>query len=221
MMNVQVDKAIYLTESVRTLTPSTYVLRFSRNGMQFNPGQHLVLGIPGSSELREYSIYSGIHDPFLEVLIKEVDEGLVSKQLKSIRPGDPLEVKGPYGFFLGNAPGSGSQPILFISSGTGIAPFHSYVKSFPGADYRVIHGVRMLEEAYDATNYEPGRFLLCTSQDPRGTFEGRLTDYLLEAELHPDWQVYLCGNSHMIYDAMDILHARGIPQRHIFTEVYF
>jgi ferredoxin--NADP+ reductase/benzoate/toluate 1,2-dioxygenase reductase subunit len=220
-MNVNIDKAIYVVEQVRHLTPSTYVLRFSRNGMQFHPGQHLVLGLQGSSDLREYSIYSGTEDDFLEVLIKEVDDGVVSKQLKTIQSGDHLDVRGPYGFFLTRSTLPESARVLFISSGTGIAPFHSFIQTHPDADYQLIHGVRRMDEAYDLSDYRKDRIQVCTSRDPGGDFEGRLTDYLLEADLELDRQVYLCGNSSMIFDAMDILRARGIPQRQIFTEVYF
>jgi len=220
-MNVKVDEALYVIEQVRHLTESTYVLRFSRNDMEFNPGQHLVIGIPGSSELREYSIYSGIYEDFLEVLIKEVDDGLVSRQLKTIEAGDKLEVRGPYGFFLTKASIPDAARLLFISSGTGIAPFHSYIRSNQEADYQIIHGVRMMEEAYDLQDYRDGSLQVCTSRDSSGNFEGRLTDYLLDAELDTSRQVYLCGNSNMIFDAMDILRARGIPQSQIFTEVYF
>ncbi|MFH0759332.1 MAG: FAD-binding oxidoreductase [Bacteroidota bacterium] len=220
-MNVNVAQAIYTIDKVRHLTESTYVLRFSRNGMKFTPGQHLVLGLPGSNELREYSIYSGINDDALEVIIKEVDDGMVSCQLKKIMPGDPLEVKGPRGFFLTRAAVPDAGKLLFLSSGTGIAPFHSYIQSFPGADYRLIHGVRNRNEAYDADDYQNGRFITCTSRDEEGDFSGRLTDYLLEAELESESQVFLCGNSNMIFDAMDILRARGFSQNQIFTEVYF
>ncbi len=216
-----IDEALFQIDSVRHLTESTYVLRFSRNGMEFTPGQHLVLGLPGSTELREYSIYSGIHDAFLEVLIKEVDEGLVSRQLKYIGPEESLEVRGPYGFFLTRASNPPPGGILFISSGTGIAPFHSYVNSYPQADYRLIHGVRSINEAYDSGDYQRERLHVCTSRDNTGNFEGRLTDYLLEAEIEPHRDVYLCGNSNMIFDAMDILRARGISQNQIYTEVYF
>jgi ferredoxin--NADP+ reductase/benzoate/toluate 1,2-dioxygenase reductase subunit len=220
-MNVNVDQAVYAINKVRDLTESTYVLEFSRNGMQFTPGQHLVLGLPGSRELREYSIYSGINDNALEVIIKEVDDGVVSRQLKNIRPGDPLEVRGPHGFFLTRAAVPDAGKLLFLSSGTGIAPFHSYIKSFPGADYRLIHGVRTRNEAYGADDYQDNRFITCTSRDKGGDYFGRLTDYLLEADLDTQSQVFLCGNSNMIYDAMDILRARGFSQDQIYTEVYF
>ena len=220
-MNVNVEEALFTIDRVRHLTESTYVLRFSRNEMKFNPGQHLVLGLPGSTELREYSIYSGSGEESLEVLIKEVDDGVVSRQLKTIHQGDPLEVRGPYGFFLNPSSQTEEKGNLFISSGTGIAPFHSYVKTFPDADYKLIHGVRTMDEAYDLEDYKRDRVTVCTSRGDRGDFQGRLTDYLLEAELDLHRNVYLCGNSSMIFDAMDILRARGIPQNQIFTEVYF
>jgi len=220
-MKVQTDEALFVIEKVRHLTESTYVLRFSRNGMQFKPGQHVLVGLPESTELREYSIYSGINDDFLEVLIKEVDDGLVSQLLKAIQPGDHLEVRGPYGFFLNKALYPNLASLLFISSGTGIAPFHSFVKSFPDADYQIIHGVRYMEEAYDSADYHKSGFVVCTSRDNSGNYHGRLTEHLLESELDLHRQVYLCGNSNMIYDAMDILLTRGIPQKQIFTEVYF
>ena len=35
-------------------------------------------------------------------MVKEVDEGLVSKKLKRLNPGDQLEVDGPFGFFTIN-----------------------------------------------------------------------------------------------------------------------
>lgn len=218
---MNVDEALFVIDRIRHLTESTYVLRFSRNGMEFSPGQHLVLGVPGSTELREYSIYSGIGEDYLEVLIKEVDEGIVSKQLKNVHAGDPIEVRGPYGFFLARQPDAADERFLFIASGTGIAPFHSFVRSNPSADYKVILGVRNRKEAYDAPDYRKDRLVLCTSRDNSGDFEGRLTDYLLDAELDPGRKVYLCGNSNMIFDAMDILRARGISQRQLFTEVYF
>ena len=220
-MNVEVDKSVFVVEQVRNLTESTYVLKFSRNGMQFSPGQHLLLGLPGSKELREYSIYSGIHDESLEVLIKEVDDGVVSRELKTIKPGDPLLISGPRGFFLKQAIQAGQGKLLFLSSGTGLAPFHSFVLSHPDANYRIIHGVRNISEAYDSGDYKKEQFTVCTSRGERGDFTGRVTDYLKKANPDLRSDVFLCGNSNMIYDAMDILHSKGFPQKQIFTEVYF
>lgn len=220
-MNVEVEKSVFVVEQVRHLTESTYVLRFSRNGMQFSPGQHLLLGLPGSKELREYSIYSGIHDESLEVLIKEVDDGMVSKELKTIKPGDPLLISGPRGFFLNQAIQSGQRNLIFLSSGTGLAPFHSFVLSYPDSDYKIIHGVRNISEAYDSGDYKKKQIIVCTSRGDKGDFTGRVTDYLRQANPDPRSDIFLCGNSNMIHDAMDILRSKGFPQKQIFTEVYF
>src|SRR5210317_312583 len=89
----------YKVKEVRNLTESTYVVRMNRYGMEFLAGQNLNLGLAGDTEKRDYSIYSGVNDDYLEILVKEVKEGLVSKQLKKLKPGDQLEVDGPFGFF--------------------------------------------------------------------------------------------------------------------------
>jgi len=214
-----VDK--YTVEKVRHVNDSTYVLQFSRGGMEFKPGQHLNLGTKGSGQHREYSIYSSPDKPSLEVLIKKVDDGLVSQELRNVQPGDELSVKGPYGFFLTDAKPKKGEKLLFIASGTGIAPFHSFIMSYPEADYRLIHGIRNINEAYDREHYKVDRYFACTSRGNKGDFNGRITDYLLTGQEEKADKVYLCGNSSMIYDAMDILRAQGYRHDQLFTEVYF
>ena len=211
----------YIAEQVKHLNKSTYILRFSGGGMDFKPGQHIKLGLKGSGEQREYSIYSSPNSASIEVLIKEVDDGKVSQQLKNVKPGDELSVKGPYGFFLTDVRPQAGEKLLFIASGTGIAPFHSFILACPEADYRLVHGIRNINEAYDRDHYEEGRYFSCTSRGNKGDFNGRITDYLLTGLEEKADKVYLCGNSSMIYDAMDILRAQGYRHDQLFTEVYF
>jgi ferredoxin--NADP+ reductase/benzoate/toluate 1,2-dioxygenase reductase subunit len=211
----------WVVSEVRDLTEAAYVLRFSRNGMQFRPGQHLVAGIMNTKDSREYSIYSGIHDDFLEILVREVDDGIVSKKLRKLAPGDTLEINGPYGFFMYNTQPPSFKKFLFIASGTGIAPFHSFARSYPNADYKIIHGIRTIDEAYERSGFPPDSYLSCTSRDENGDYNGRLTEYLKTAEIEPDRMIYLCGNSSMILEAIDILEQKGFSGNNIFTEVYF
>lgn len=217
--DIAVDK--FVVENIRHINGSTYVLRFSRGGMEFLPGQHINVGLNATGQHREYSIYSGIDKDYLEVLIKEVDDGMVSTQLKHLKKGAELSVKGPYGFFLTDAEVKQGENLLFIASGTGIAPFHSFIRSNPDANYKLIHGIRNIDESYDREHYSEGRYISCTSRGTQGVFNGRLTDYLLNDESEKVDKVYLCGNSSMIYDAMDILRAKGYRHDQIFTEVYF
>ncbi|MCF8234405.1 MAG: hypothetical protein K9G67_03755 [Bacteroidales bacterium] len=206
---------------VRNLTDSAYVLRLERKNIRFTAGQHISLGIEEDGTTREYSIYSGENDPYLEVLIKEVKEGLVSKQLKKLKAGERVKFDGPVGYFLLDEERRLTSKLLFIASGTGIAPFRSFVRTYPELDYKLLHGVRNAEEAYERSFYDPDRHILCTTGDDKGDFSGRVTDYLKSETVHPDTLVYLCGNCNMIHDAYDILLEQGVPADHVHSEVYF
>jgi ferredoxin--NADP+ reductase/benzoate/toluate 1,2-dioxygenase reductase subunit len=213
-------RKIYRLQQIRLLTGDTYVMRFDRNGMNFKAGQHITLGIPGNNQVREYSIYSTEQDNSLEVLIKEVESGIVSRQLRHLIPGELLDVDGPFGYFTLDA-ATANREYLFIGTGTGIAPFRSLTGSYPDLNYTLLHGVRFGEDAYEKHLYPADRYISCTSRDNKGDFHGRVTDYLKQKTLNSDTMVYLCGNCDMIYDVYDLLTSRGFPSGNIKTEVYF
>ena len=171
--------------------------------------------------MREYSIYSGSNDPFLEVLIKEVQEGDVSIILKKTKVGQALNIEGPYGFFTLKEKDIENCEFLFIATGTGISPFHSFVKSNPRINYRLIHGIRLNTETYEKDTYSSERYTSATSQDTKGNYHGRLTGYLKTLNPKSETLCYLCGNVDMIHDAYDILQEKGIPVDQIHSEVYF
>ena len=205
---------------IRELPGGTFVIRFDRHGMAFTPGQHITLGTLDDAEVREYSIYSRPDEPFLEVLVKEIDDGSISRRLHRLKPGDPVRVAGPFGFFGLDAAEAG-VPHLFVATGTGIAPFRSMAAARPMPDYRLLHGVRFAREAYDRDDYPRERYTLCTSRDTDGDFHGRVTAYLATHPPASNTRVYLCGNCAMIYAVYDLLGSRGFEPDHIRTEVYF
>jgi len=206
---------------IRHLTDSTFVLRLERKGMSFQTGQFLLLGMKGAVDRREYSIYSGENEDFLEVLIREVDGGKVSEKLKKLKAGDNIDVDGPFGFFKFAPSAFQSQKFLFVATGTGVSPFHSFIKTYPDLNYKLVHGVRFTEEAYDRADFKAEKLTLCTSGDHKGDFEGRVTAYLKEQNIDVDTNCFLCGNSEMIYETFDILTDKGIPVSNIYSEVYF
>ncbi len=197
------------------------MLRFERNGMPFQTGQFIILKYPNSVEQREYSVYNGEDDDFLEVLVREVEGGKVSGKLKQLKPGMEIEVDGPFGFFKFNPKAFASQKFLFVATGTGISPFHSFVFTHPAMDYRLVHGVRFGNESYDHADFDTAKVTLCTSGDESGDFAGRVTDFLFTQKIDADTNCFLCGNSEMIYEAFDILTAKGVPVSNIYSEVYF
>lgn len=206
--------------SVTGLTASTYILRLERKDIKFQAGQYVSVGIPGKRQHREYSIYSPDTAPYIELLIREVEDGSVSKRLRKLEPGDMVELDGPFGFFT--LPQDHSEKkLLFIASGTGISPFHSFVMSEKDLDYRILHGVRYASEAYGSADFDSTRHILCTSREPGTGFHGRVTEWLRQNPAGPDTLCYLCGNCDMIYDCFDILEEQGVPAGNMHAEVYF
>lgn len=205
---------------IRNLTDSTYLLKTERNHFEFIPGQCVNIGLVGGAVNREYSTYSGIHDDYLEFLIKKVEGGLVSIGISTLKPGDQVTLDGAYGRFTLQDPKK-KQKYVFIGSGTGIAPFHSFVKSYPGLDYQILHGIRSESEQYDKQDYGKNRYFSCVSKGKGGDFSGRVTDYLKAKPFSQKSVYYLCGNHDMINEVYDILRKGNVNGSNIFTEVFF
>ncbi len=218
---VKIDNSFYKVINIKHLTEETFSLKLPKARFVFKAGQHISIGIHGNYQSREYSIYSGTNDENLEVLVKEVENGYFSPKLRKLKTGDLVEIHGPFGRF-GIAPKAAeSGKFVFIASGTGIAPFRSMIRTYPGLDYTLIHGVRKSTEAYDKDEYTPDRYVLCTSRDSNGTYQGRLTGYLKNCTFAAETHFYLCGNSNMIFDAVEILKGKGFEGNRIHCEVYF
>jgi len=219
--DVKLDETFYKVKEIRKLTDEAFSLRLPKSRFKYHAGQHISLGIHGDYQSREYSIYSGENDEYLEVLVKEVQDGYFSPKLGKLKPGDLVEVNGPFGKFKIDEKKVDTGKFVFIASGTGIAPFRSMVRTYPNLDYTLVHGVRYGQEAYDRHEYAADRYVLCTSGDKTGKVHGRLTKYLKQTEFETETQFYLCGNSNMIFDAIEILKDKGFDRDQIHCEVYF
>lgn len=205
----------------RHLTGSTFLLRMERKDLIFSAGQYIIVGLKDSLQHREYSIYSGEQDNYLEILIREIPGGDISPRLKTCRTGQYLEVRGPFGYMKLDNEKLPTHKFVFVASGTGIAPFHSFVTSYPWIDYKLLHGVKFKSEAYDHSDYDPERYVLCTSRERNGNYQGYVTGYLDNMDIDPSAFYYVCGNSSMIYNVYNILGKKGISSKNIFSEVYF
>lgn len=215
----------HTVREIRWLSNYSFVLSLNTQELAFEPGQYVNVGLPGDIEMREYSCYSAPSDDTLDVLIRLVDGGLVSRRLAALRPGQQVRVEGPFGFFTISEEDRG-KPLLFVSTGTGIAPYRSFVRAYPKLDYTLLHGVPTAEELYDWNEYAPDRRVACLSRSTEGvvtgrSFAGRTTEYLRQNVISPDTICYLCGNCDMIYEAYDILRGYGVPGDDIHAEVYF
>jgi ferredoxin--NADP+ reductase len=206
-------------ENVR-LSPHTFRLRTERPLAPIKAGQCFSVGTRDLGINREYSMYSGADDDYLDFLIREVDGGVVSPRLAACKPGDFVEIGGPYGEFCLRDDDVCSREFIFIASGTGIAPFHSFVQTYPNLKFTVIHGIRLESEQYERDHYANQKYVACISRPGAGIGK-RITNYVEIADLDSEALVYLCGNRSMIVDTVALLRQRGIPGGSIFMETFF
>ena len=211
----------YPVLDIEHLTNNTFRLRVERPDITIISGQCFNVGIPDLGINREYSMYSSANSKYLDFLIRSVEGGLISSELQKLKPGDLVEVDGAYGEFCLKDPLNKSQDYLFIATGTGIAPFHSFIKTYTKIKYKILHGVKSVDECYDSNAYADGAYISCISK-PKGCDKPRrVTDYLSSIEVSMETQVYVAGNRNMIVDVYDILHSKGVSGDRIITEVFF
>ncbi len=202
------------------LSHGAYIIEFERNGFQFTPGEHILLGIKGDIERREYSIYSSQHAEHLAILAKEVAGGSVSTRLRTAPIGSELVIEGRFGYFTLD-PQHLDRPHVFIATGTGIAPYHCFITSYEKINHTLIHGTRYLDERYGLADFTGSNLVHCCSSEQGSDFHGRVTAYLRTQTLDAGAHYFLCGNCDMIYEVFDILKQAEVPPENIFAEVYF
>jgi ferredoxin--NADP+ reductase/benzoate/toluate 1,2-dioxygenase reductase subunit len=207
-------------ELKRQLTPVVTVLRFERKTLDFVPGQYLYVGIPGANYAKPYSIYSGINDPYIEIIVKIAESGGVSGSITQLSEGDYLEVLEPKGHFCIPRIHISDYNFLFIATGVGIAPFRSYVRSYPELKYTLIHGIQSGTERFDFQEYQQGKYISCTSRDRSGDFHGRVTDFFLHNEPKFD-SAFLCGSGAMVKEMVEIMTKKGVNPFTIRTEIFY
>lgn len=187
----------------------------------FVPGQLVALRLPDWDESRMYSIASGIKDEHTDIIYDVLPHGKYTPSLAKLRNGDKILISEPFGSFYGQA-----GPAFLISTGTGIAPYRSMLRSGLRKDKIVIHGSRIAEGFYfqeEFRNLPKGKYIrCCTKEVSDDFFHGRVTNYLKSIENLPeDHLYYLCGNAEMIVEVREILISKSISYNRILSEIYF
>lgn len=206
--------------SHRQLSPTGFELKLNRDGAPFRAGQLLTVHGRDLLEERTYTIASGEQDDFLCVLYRLMPAGRLTPYLASLKPGDPLQISAPYGEFTIRDP---ARPLVFIATGTGIAPCRAYRRTHPQLKLTVLHGVRTAADLFYREELAPGSdYHACVSGEAApGCFAGRVTALAQTIDFPPDAHFYLCGANEMFYEMRDVLQARGIPLANAFTEAYY
>lgn len=117
----------------------------------FLPGQYLILIFSKDDKIirKFYSISSSNKTKNkIELIVKIIEDGVGSTYLKNLKEGDNVEFQGPAGLFYLK---QDDNPKILISTGTGIAPMISMIKSHMGevkCKIKLIWGLRNKEDIY-------------------------------------------------------------------------
>lgn len=222
---VQTNKA--LTHDVFELTLQT------AEPITFLAGQFITIKIDDKIPpcFRAYSICSPpTNTNQFTLCVKYVPEGRGSSWLKEAKFGDPINFIGPNGYFTHQKNG---RPLLFIATGTGIAPFYSIITELLTNNFdqpiTLLFGVRHENDLFYldhfenlATNHPNFTFITTLSQPSenwQGT-RGRVTEPLKSLQIDPATDIYICGLTPMIDSVREILTEKNLPETQIHFEKY-
>jgi ferredoxin--NADP+ reductase len=212
----------------------------------FEPGQYVTIGVKVGEKWmqRPYSIASSARDLTggYELYLRLVRGGAFTPLAFALPVGHGLRVLAPKGKFTLQP--DDDRIHLFISSGTGIAPFVSMARTLlaDGRPRRAIYlngvsyvsdiGYAELLNGWSASGEYPATYVPSISRpnDPAnagwtgrtGRVETIIQSALKNLGVSPAGAVaYLCGNPEMIVAAEQELRAYGLPEEAIHKELYW
>lgn len=197
------------------------------NRLNFIPGQYIDLSINGIK--RSYSIASTPNDNNIHLFIKNYTNGKFSNYLfQKAKENDLLRIEGPKGtYFL---PEKNEKNIVFISTGTGIAPNLSIIKHAINNDIllpeqiTIIHGQKYANE--HVYNLEPVfKGIKIIKANSREKKDGFYFGYVQEALIEEGFdlktiKIYACGNPNMIQESKKLFIANGLEESEFKSEIF-
>jgi ferredoxin/flavodoxin---NADP+ reductase len=250
---LEVDPAapVYNARLVRredaTDSLGSFWVRFDGEPTPFEPGQYMTIGVMVDGKLvqRPYSVASPpavAGDEGYEFYVRQVQGGTFTPILWNLPVGHGMRMIGPKGKFMLRP--DDERTHIFVSSGTGNAPFISMMRQLildgrprpaivlNGVSHAHELGYRELLEGWQASGEYPVTFVPTVSRpdDPlnsswlgrTGRVESILGPVLDELGLTPDNSIaYICGNPDMIVSAEQTLLGRGYPEDQVHKELYW
>ena len=222
-------------------------VKFDGDPTPFQPGQYMTIGVFADGKLwqRPYSVASAPReagDGGYEFYVRLVPIERFTSLLWRLPIGHGMRMIGPKGKFLLEP--DDDRTHVYVSTGTGIAPFIAMVRETQAAgDLRktvVLHGCSYIEElgyrgeleAWQRDGTYPLTYIPTISRpaDARnagwtgrtGRAEHVVGGVCDELGLDPDSTVvYICGNPDMILNVESELMGRNFPEFHVKKELYW
>ncbi|MFZ2430087.1 MAG: FAD-binding oxidoreductase [Lutibacter sp.] len=215
-----------LTEDVLKVT-----LRFPPNQpLNFMAGQYVNV-IKGNIK-RSYSIgNSSNKNTGIELFIKKYPGGLLSQYwFNEAKINDLLRIEGPRGtFFLRN--NASHKNIIFLATGTGIAPVKSILESIAGLsegfknkNVYVFWGVKYGKDLFwtpENLNFNIKYFPVLSREKTPSAEAGHIQDVLLSKNIDlKESIVYACGSNDMIHEAKNKLIENGLADFNFYSDAF-
>ena len=252
------DAAQYNAALVRrqdaTESLSTFWVRFDAEPTPFMAGQYMTIGVfvedpatPTGTRIvqRPYSVASPpavAGTDGYEMYVRLVEGGLFTPLLWRLQIGHRMRMIGPKGKFTLEP--ADDRTHLFISSGTGNAPFVAMMRQLlidgtprttvflNGVSYERDLGYRSLVEDWERAGGYPVTFIPTVSRPEApqnegwtgrtGRVESIVAPVCDELGLTADNTIaYICGNPDMIIAAEETLRGRGFPDEQVKKELYW
>lgn len=209
---------------------------------EFNPGQFITIDLPISEKRlgrwRSYSIANAPIGNVIELCIVHLEGGAATEYLfNEIKPGSSLKFKGPDGMFV--LPSDLNKEIVFLCTGTGVAPFrsmlkHVYNNNLEHNKLHLIFGTRhksgiLYEDEFLEMTQKDERFQyhVAMSREQDVDKEHHRRGYIhpiyldLYQDVSPDRLFMICGWSGMIDDAVaNLIINLGYDKTQVKYELY-
>ena len=196
---------------------------------EFKPGQYINLIGPNNLR-RSYSLANQDVDKELELHIKRVPGGAMSDFIfESLKVNDLLRLHGPHGTFVLRE--TAEKDIVFLATGTGIAPVQSMLHALEKLDKRsapksvtVYWGGRAVSDFYllKSMNFNANIVPVLSRDNP--TWVGRKGyvqhRFIEDFKYLDEVIVFACGSDAMISESKKMLAAKGHRPEIFFSDAF-
>jgi NAD(P)H-flavin reductase len=208
--------------------------------LEFTAGQYISIEVTEIKEGRSrqnnrpYSIASPPEGKeVIKLCVNLVEGGPGSTQIHSLKLGDKLTFLYPLGYFTVNE--AATTALLFVATGTGIAPIKSMIvhllRSGSRRPMTLYWGLRSeidlyyQEEFASLANEYPSFKFFVTLSRPTETWtglKGRVTSLLPNViQTVENLDAYLCGNGEMIKEVRTFLIEKGMSRKSVHYEKFY
>ncbi len=220
MENIYLPKVVKITK-IEEQSPTVKLFRLGLSGaegLSFIPGQFFLLGKIGYGEAPFGALSSPYEKNYIEFAVRKA--GIMTNYLHSLKEGDEIEIRGPYGngFPLDFIEG---KDMVLVTGGSGIPPIASLVeyviknrKKF--GNVYLLYGAKVPEEILLKERIEKWQ----KSDIKVLTIAGIVSDLVRDIKIDEQNAVaVMCGPGPMTEALEKILRPVGISDRRIFVSL--